>query len=71
VLQGARFAAASLVDRAVEEAARTVGRSPLVVLTGGGAVAIRALVHSRAVGVPDLVLRGLAVLSRNPPARRR
>jgi hypothetical protein len=30
---------------------------------------VRPLVRSPAVGVPDLVLRGLAVLAAQPPAR--
>jgi type III pantothenate kinase len=63
VVQGGRYAAAALVDRAVEEATALLKRRPLVVLTGGGAREIRALVHSPVIGVPDLVLRGLAVLA--------
>ena len=62
--RGSRYAAAALVDRAVEEAAGLLGREPLVVLTGGDAKRVRPLVRSRCVTVPDLVLRGLAVLSR-------
>jgi type III pantothenate kinase len=67
VLQGSRYAAAALIDRAVEEAPALVGRRPLVVLTGGGASAVRPLVKSPGVGVPDLVLRGLAALAQSPP----
>ena len=70
VLSGARFAAAALIDRAVEEAQQLVGRAPLVVLTGGEAPAVRPLLRSRWVGVPDLVLRGLAVLAQTHPPRR-
>ena len=66
---GAHYAAAALIDRAVDEATALVGRPPLVVLTGGAASAVRPLVHSAAVGVPDLVLRGLAVLAAQPRAR--
>jgi type III pantothenate kinase len=62
--RGARYAAAALIDRAVEEASALCGREPLVVLTGGEAAAVRGLLRSNSVGVPDLVLRGLAVLSR-------
>ena len=65
--RGSRYAAAALVDRAVEAASSLFGREPLVVLTGGDAAAVRSLVRSRAVGVPDLVLRGLAVLARTAP----
>jgi type III pantothenate kinase len=68
---GARYAAAALIDRAVEEGSSVLGREPLVLLTGGGAGAVRALVRSRSVGVPDLVLKGLAVLARATPRARR
>ena len=65
VSQGARYAAAALIDRAVEEGRVLVGRKPLVILTGGQAGAVRPLVESACVGVADLVLRGLAVLSQS------
>jgi type III pantothenate kinase len=72
VLQGPRYAAAALVDRAVEEARALLGRRPLVVLTGGESPAVRPLVRSPCVGVPDLVLRGLAVLAESvTPLRQR
>jgi type III pantothenate kinase len=64
VLQGARYAAAALIDRTVDEGRAVLGRRPLVVLTGGATEAVRPLLRSACVGVPDLVLRGLAVLAR-------
>ena len=64
LVQGARYAAAALIDRAVDDACALLGRKPLVVLTGGGAAAVRTLLRSSCVVVPDLVLRGLAVLAR-------
>jgi type III pantothenate kinase len=71
VVQGARYAAAALIDRAVEEGQAILGRSPLVVLTGGGAALVRPLLKSPCVRVRDLVLRGLAVLAQGeaPPRR--
>jgi type III pantothenate kinase len=64
---GSRYAAAALIDRAVGEARALVpGRAPLVMLTGGGAPSVKPLVKSACVSVPDLVLRGLAVLSAYP-----
>jgi type III pantothenate kinase len=71
VVQGARYAAAALIDRAVCEARMLLGRKPLVVLTGGEAAVVRPLLKSAGVGVPDLVLRGLAVLAQAevPPRR--
>jgi type III pantothenate kinase len=63
IRQGARYAAAATIDRAVEEAQGKLKRKPLVILTGGGAKLVRPLLTSRSVGVPDLVLKGLAVLA--------
>jgi len=71
IVQGSRYAAAATIDRAVEEASALLGRRPLVVLTGGEAQAVRPLLRSSCVRVPDLVLRGLAVLSQAPQPRRR
>jgi len=70
VVQGSRYAAAALVDRLVEEAQALVVRKPLVVLTGGEVATVRPLVRSRWVVVPDLVLRGLAVLAQAPQGSR-
>jgi type III pantothenate kinase len=68
IIQGSRYAAAALVDRAVGEARALVGgRSPLVMLTGGGAPTVRPLVRSTCTSVPDLVLQGLAALCEQPP----
>jgi type III pantothenate kinase len=61
---GASFAAAALIDRAAAEARSGLGRAPLLLLTGGGADALRTYMKSPVRRVPDLVLRGLAVLAR-------
>jgi type III pantothenate kinase len=61
--QGARYAAAAVIDRAVAEARGIVGRRPRILLTGGGAPDLRALIRSPHTFVPDLVLQGLAVLA--------
>lgn len=60
VEQGARYAAAAAVDRAVREARALAGRTPKLVLTGGGATDLRPLIRSSSVLIPDLVLEGLA-----------
>jgi type III pantothenate kinase len=60
VEQGARYAAAAAVDRAVSEARGVVGRTPQLVMTGGGARSLRPLIHTASLLVPDLVLEGLA-----------
>lgn len=59
--QGAAYAAAAVVDRAVIEARTALRNAPLVYLTGGAAKQIHPLLHSTHVSIPDLVLRGLAV----------
>lgn len=59
---GSRYAVAAVVDRAVREARLVLGVSPRVLLTGGAAPAIAALIRSAHSNVPDLVLRGLAAL---------
>jgi pantothenate kinase type III len=41
------------------------------VLTGGEAAVVRPLLQSPCVGVPDLVLRGLAVLAQGEAPSRR
>ena len=64
IAAGARFAAAALIERAVEEAARALGSRPVLVLTGGGAADIGKRVRAGRRVVPDLVLRGLAVFAR-------
>jgi type III pantothenate kinase len=65
--QGSLYAAAALVDRAVDEARVLLGSQPLVLLTGGGSKALRPLVLSSAVSLPDLVLHGLAVWAKSTP----
>lgn len=59
---GARFSAASVVDRAVEEARKALGETPAVLLTGGAAPSLRRIIRVKHRIVPDLVLRGLTHL---------
>jgi type III pantothenate kinase len=63
IVEGARYAAAATIDRAVAEGRKLVGRAPVLVLTGGEAPSVKPLIRSRSQSVPDLVLRGLAVLA--------
>jgi type III pantothenate kinase len=56
---GARFAAAAVIERAVLEGRKLLGRPPLLILTGGAASGLRRLLRVRHRHVPDLVLRGL------------
>jgi type III pantothenate kinase len=59
--QGAWYAAAAVVDRAVIEARKTLRITPLLYLTGGASKQLHPLVQTTHVSIPDLVLRGLAV----------
>ncbi len=73
VEQGALFAAAAAIDRGAAEAQRAIGggAAPLVLVTGGGAKSVAPLIRRPYEAVPDLVLRGLAVLASEgrPPSR--
>jgi type III pantothenate kinase len=60
---GSQFAAAAFIDRAFAEATRTVGARPLLLLSGGGAAALRRHLRSPVRVLPDLVLHGLAALA--------
>jgi type III pantothenate kinase len=66
IVQGSRYAAAATIDRAIAEAQKRVKQVPLAVLTGGGARDLQPLVQGPTRLIPDLVLRGLAVLASEP-----
>lgn len=60
--QGAANAVLGAVERALIECDRELeGVAPLVVLTGGGAAALRRRLRVGCTEVPDLVLRGIAL----------
>jgi len=69
VAQGSRYAAAAVIDRAVEEARGELGRRPVVLLTGGGFPTVKPLLRHPIIHVPDLVLAGLAVWAGHVPMR--
>jgi len=60
---GAAHAAAALIDRAAAVARARLRTRPLLLLTGGGAGPLRTYISTPARVVPDLVLRGLAILA--------
>jgi type III pantothenate kinase len=60
---GAAFAAAAFIDRSFDESRRLLGAGPLLLLSGGAAPALQPYIKSPVRRVPDLVLRGLAVLA--------
>ncbi|MGE0581497.1 MAG: type III pantothenate kinase [Steroidobacteraceae bacterium] len=62
LVQGSRHAAAALVERAWRAACARYGGRPRLLVTGGGAAQVLALLTVPHALVPDLVLRGLAAL---------
>jgi type III pantothenate kinase len=57
-------ACAALIDAALRDSRTLLGRTPLLLVTGGGAKAVAAALRSRHRLQPDLVLQGLAVFAR-------
>jgi type III pantothenate kinase len=73
---GSLVAAAGLIDKTLGAVRSALGKPPVVMLTGGGALVIAPLLAARHLHVDDLVLQGLACIAREattqqPPARRR
>jgi type III pantothenate kinase len=60
---GSLLAAVALIDRCVHELQRSLGKPPLVFLTGGAAKQLAPVLGSAYQSCDDLVLRGLAVLA--------
>ena len=63
VASGTWLSAAALTERFVANVARRLGVAPRLVVTGGGADRLAALLDSPHEREPDLVLRGLARLA--------
>ena len=63
IQRGCCVAIAALIDRSVAELADRVGAQPGLLLTGGAAGRVLPYVRTPGEVVPDLVLRGLAVLA--------
>jgi type III pantothenate kinase len=61
--RGCCVAIAALIDRSVAEVANRVGAQPVLLLTGGASRLVLPYVTTSGEVVPDLVLRGLAVLA--------
>lgn len=66
IQQGAVQALAALVDRALETQRKQLGEAPVLLLTGGASRRIQAAIHAAGREIPDLVLRGLAVVAALP-----
>lgn len=63
IQQGAVHALAALIDRAYETLRERLGQAPVLLLTGGGSGRIQAAIRAPGREIPDLVLRGLAVVA--------
>jgi type III pantothenate kinase len=68
VHQGATHALAALIERAVDTIAHELGESPELMIAGGASASLVPLIRRPVTLVPDLVLRGLAVLAKSPPS---
>lgn len=66
VSRGAVFALAGMADRAAEVIEQSTGAKPRLFITGGDASTITGTMRSHGEIVPDLVLRGLAVIASQP-----
>lgn len=64
VKQGAVHALAALIDRSAVVLEQELGVAPTLLLTGGASNRVEPFVYADFESVPDLVLRGLAVLAR-------
>lgn len=66
IQQGAVQALAALVDRSLETLHKQLGEPPVLLLTGGASGRIQGAIHHAGASgreIPDLVLRGLAVVA--------
>jgi type III pantothenate kinase len=66
ITQGAAHALAALIDRSTSALERELGEAPTLMLTGGASDRVEPLITTSFRKVPDLVLRGLAVLASEP-----
>jgi type III pantothenate kinase len=66
IRQGAEHALAALIERAVGVMRRTLQETPKLLLTGGASDRVEKAIGTPYRAVPDLVLQGLAVLTREP-----
>ncbi|MDY6948002.1 MAG: type III pantothenate kinase [Pseudomonadota bacterium] len=66
IQQGAVQALAALVERAQATLQTQLGQAPVLLLTGGASGRIQAAINPPGREIPDLVLRGLAVVAALP-----
>lgn len=66
IQQGAIQALAALTERALQTLEQQLGEPPVLLLTGGAASRLQGAIHFPGREIPDLVLRGLAVVAALP-----
>lgn len=66
IQQGAIHSLAALTERALETLERQLGEPPVLLLTGGAAARLQGAIRAPGTEIPDLVLRGLAVVAALP-----
>lgn len=69
IQQGAVHALAALIERAMVSLQQEVAETPTLLMTGGASERVERLLKRPFRPVPDLVLRGLAVLANEPGGR--
>jgi type III pantothenate kinase len=62
IQQGAVQALGALVERAMDTLEQQLGERPVLLITGGAAARLQGAIRGPATEIPDLVLRGLAVV---------
>ena len=67
IQSGCLLAGVALIERSLSGLERRIGARPALVVSGGGAAALRPLLGEHAF-LPDLVLDGLALLAQAEPA---
>lgn len=63
IQQGAIHSLAALVERALQTLEQQLGEAPVLLLTGGAASRLQGAIRCAGREIPDLVLRGLAVVA--------
>ena len=63
IQQGAVQALAALIDRSVDALQLQLGTTPALLLTGGAIARVKPAIRTPGREIPDLVLRGLAVVA--------
>lgn len=67
VASGTLYGLVGAIDRIVDEQSASLGLEPVMLITGGDAPAVRALLRHASTLTPDLVLEGVARIAEQAP----